>query len=62
MEKDGYYATEIYIGDTLVELRGYDNDVTYAYIGDENITEMLHELNAWPYVEEAAENERPWHG
>jgi hypothetical protein len=62
MEKDGYYATSIYIGDTLVELRGYDNDVTYAYIGDENITEMLHELNAWLYVEEAAENERPWHG
>ena len=62
MEKDGYYATSIYIGDTLIELRGYDNDVTYAYIGDENITEMLHGLNAWPQVEELAENERPWHG
>lgn len=60
MEKNGYYAISIYMGNTLVDLYGYDNEVTYAYIGDENITEMLHGLNAWPYVEELAEKERPW--
>jgi hypothetical protein len=62
MEKDGEYLVSVYMGDTLVELRGYDREVEYAYIGDENITEMLHGLDAWPHVRELAEEERPWHG
>ena len=62
MEKDGEYLCTTYIGDTLIELRGYDNEIEYAYIGDENITEMLHGLKAFEIVRESGENERPWHG
>jgi len=57
MKKDGEYLTSIYMGDTLVEVRGYGGEVEYAYIGDENITEMLHGLNVWPRVEELAHQE-----
>jgi hypothetical protein len=60
MKKDGEYLVKVYMGDTTVELRGYGKEVEYAYIGDENITEMLHGLNAWPKVQELAEQERPW--
>lgn len=60
MKKDGEYLCSTYIGDTLIEVRGYDREVEYAYIGNENITEMLHSLKAWDYLEEAAYAERPW--
>ena len=60
MTKDGYSICGIYIGNTLVDLYGYDKEIEYAYIGDENITEMLHSLNAWAYVQDEAEKEKPW--
>jgi hypothetical protein len=60
MKKDGKYLCSTYIGDTLVEVRGYDNEVEYAYIGDENITEMLLQLKAWDIFTEEAYKERPW--
>jgi hypothetical protein len=62
MKKDGKYLCSTYIGDTLVEVRGYDNEVEYAYIGDENITEMLLQLKAWDILTEEAYKERPWNG
>lgn len=62
MKKDGEYLCSTYIGDTLIEVRGYDNEVEYAYIGDENITEMMHSLNAWDKLTEEAYKERPWNG
>jgi hypothetical protein len=60
MEKDGYHICSIYIGNTSVDLYGYNQEIEYAYIGDENITEMLHHLNVWPQVKELADNEKPW--
>ena len=62
MEKDGYLICSIYIGNTSVDLYGYDNEIEYAYIDDENISEMFNELGVWDYVRTQAENERPWHG
>ena len=56
MEKDGYHICSVYIGNTSVDLYGYNGEIEYAYIGDENITEMLHYLNVWPQVEELVEN------
>jgi len=58
--KDGHYICNIYLGNSLVELRGYNQEIEYAYIGDENITEMLNELNAWTHVTDCAYAERPW--
>ena len=55
--KDGYYITCVYFGNTLVDLYGYDGEIEYAYIGDENITEMLLELKVWDKVVEEAEEE-----
>jgi hypothetical protein len=55
--KDGYLITSVYFGNSLVDLYGYDNEIDYAYIGDENITEMLIELKVWDKVVEEAEEE-----
>ena len=55
--KDGYLITSVYFGNSLVDLYGYDNEIDYAYIGDENITEMLIELKVWDKVVEEAEKE-----
>jgi hypothetical protein len=57
MMKDGYLITSVYFGNTLVDLYGYDGEIEYAYIGDENITEMLIELKVWDKVVEEAEEE-----
>ena len=57
MMKDGYLITSVYFGNSLVDLYGYDNEIDYAYIGDENITEMLIELKVWDKVVEEAEEE-----
>ena len=58
MGKDGYYISSVYIGNTSVDLYGYNQEIEYAYIGDENITEMLHHLDVWPQVEALAENKK----
>jgi hypothetical protein len=50
--KDGHYIDSIILGNTKVELRGYNNEITYAYIGDNDITEMVNELNLWPIFED----------
>ena len=50
--KDGNYIDTVVFGNTEIELRGYNNDVTYAYIGDHNITEMVHELDLWDKFED----------
>ena len=50
--KDGHYINSVTFGNTEVELRGYNNEITYAYIGDNDITEMAHELNLWPTFED----------
>jgi hypothetical protein len=51
--KDGHYIESVVFGNTTVELRGYNNEITYAYIGDNDITEMAHELDLWPTFEDA---------
>jgi hypothetical protein len=51
--KDGHYINSVVFGNTTVELRGYNNEITYAYIGDNDITEMAHELDLWPTFEES---------
>ena len=50
--KDGNYIDSVIFGNTEIELRGYKNDITYAYIGDNDITEMIHELNLWDKIED----------
>jgi hypothetical protein len=60
MTKDGYPICSIYLGNTSIDLYGYNQEIEYAYVGDENVTEMLHELNAWDKVNEEAEKEKPW--
>ena len=45
--KDGHYIDSIILGNTKVELRGYNDEITYAYIGDNDITEMVIALNLW---------------
>jgi hypothetical protein len=50
--KDGHYINTVIFGNTKVELRGYNNEITYAYIGDNDITEMAWELNLWPSFED----------
>ena len=51
--KDGHYIESVVFGNTTIELRGYNNEITYAYIGDNDITEMAHELNLWPTFDDA---------
>jgi hypothetical protein len=58
MKKHADYVTSICMGDTLVEIRGHDGEVEYAYIGDEDVTEMLYSLNVWSHVEAIAKDER----
>ena len=58
--KDGNYICHVYIGNTGIYIYGYDHQIEYAYIGDENITEMLMSLNVWDKVVEAAYAVRPW--
>lgn len=50
--KNGHYIELVIFGNTTVELRGYNGEITYAYIGDNDITEMAHELNLWPAFED----------
>jgi len=46
----------LYIGDTQVDIHGYDNQVEEIYISntDINITELIHELN-WDKFEKDAD-------
>jgi hypothetical protein len=60
MTKDGYPICSIYLGNTLVDLYGYNQEIEYAYVGDENVTEMLHELKVWDKVHEEADKQKPW--
>ena len=55
--KDGHFICSCYFGNTLVDLYGYDGDISYAYIDDEDITEMLYEFKAWDKVREDAAKE-----
>ena len=50
--KDGHYIDSVIFGNTEVELRGYNNEIKYAYIGDQDITEMVYELNLWDKIED----------
>jgi hypothetical protein len=50
--KDGHYIDSVVFGNTTVELRGYNNEITYAYIGINDITEMVNKLNLWPTFED----------
>ena len=45
--KDGHYIDSVVFGNTTVELRGYNAEIQYAYIGDNDITEMANELDLW---------------
>ena len=49
--KDGNYIDSVVFGNTTIELRGY-GEISYAYIGDENITEMVYELDLWDKIED----------
>ena len=50
--KDGHFIDSVVFGNTTIELRGY-GEISYAYIGDENITEMVYELDLWDKIEDA---------
>ena len=50
--KDGYFIDSVIFGNTEVELRGYNGEIKYAYIGDQDITEMAYELDLWPQIED----------
>ena len=50
--KDGNYIDSVIFGNSEVELRGYNGEIKYAYIGDNDITEMVHELDLWPTIED----------
>jgi hypothetical protein len=49
--KDGHYINSVTYGNTQIELRGYNNEISYAYIGDNDITEMVYELDLWEIIE-----------
>jgi len=49
--KDGHYIDLVTYGNTQIELRGYNNEISYAYIGDNDITEMVYELDLWEQIE-----------
>jgi hypothetical protein len=49
--KDGHYIDSVTYGNTQIELRGYNNEISYAYIGDNDITEMVYELDLWEKIE-----------
>jgi hypothetical protein len=51
--KDGHFIDSVVFGDTTIELRGYNGEMTYAYIGDNDVTEMVWELDLWPKIEDA---------
>jgi hypothetical protein len=50
--KDGHYINTVVFGNTKIELRGYNGEMNYAYIGDNDITEMVLELDLWPKIED----------
>ena len=50
--KDGNYYESVVFGNTTIELRGYNGEIKYAYIGDNDITEMLYELNLWDKIDD----------
>lgn len=50
--KDGYYINSVIFGNTTIELRGYNDHIQYAYIGDNDITEMVKELDLWAQIED----------
>jgi len=49
--KDGHYVGSVVFGNTTIELRGYNGEREYAYIGDHDITEMCNELDCWEKFE-----------
>ena len=49
--KDGHYVDSVVFGNTTIELRGYNGEREYAYIGDHDITEMCNELDCWEKFE-----------
>ena len=49
--KDGHYIDSVTYGNTQIELRGYNNEISYAYIGDNDITEMVYELDLWEKID-----------
>ena len=50
--KDGYYIDSVVFGNTTIELRGYKGEIQYAYIGDNDITEMAYALDLWEKFED----------
>ena len=53
--KDGHYIGTVTFGNTKVELRGYGGEIDYAYIGNNDITEMVYELDLWQQFSDAYE-------
>jgi hypothetical protein len=58
--KDGHYICTVIFGNNEIELYGYNQEITYAYIKDIDVTEMFNELKVWNYIEDAAYAEKPW--
>lgn len=50
--KDGHYIGTAIFGNTEIEIRGYNGQQQYAYIGDHDITEMANELNLWQKIDD----------
>jgi hypothetical protein len=50
--KDGYYINTVIFGNTEIDLYGYNNEITYAYIGDHDISEMVKSLDLWKKIED----------
>jgi hypothetical protein len=55
--KKSPYIGHLYVGDTMVDIHGYDGQVEEVYIAntDINITELIHELN-WDKFEKNADH------
>jgi hypothetical protein len=54
--KKSPYMGHLYVGDTRVDIHGYDGTVEEVYISDTDIdvTEMIHQLN-WDVFEKDAD-------
>jgi hypothetical protein len=50
--KDGHYIKSVVFGNTTIDLYGYNSEIEYAYIGDNDITEMVWELDLWDKIED----------
>ena len=55
--KDGHFIDSVVFGNTTIELRGYNGEIEYAYIGDNDITDMACELDLWPKIEDELYNQ-----